>query len=76
MVVNFSFSNNENEKYFTVSGGHNEIVEDNCLDSNLQVIHDSLFMSLIQGEFQEDIDFCNIPRDIIIRCFGGITNLK
>ena len=54
MVVNFPFSNNENEKYFTVTGGHNEIVEDNCLDSKLQVIHDSLFMShislLIQPE--------------------------
>ena len=47
MVVNFPFSNNENEKYFTVTGGHNEIVEDNCLDSKLQVFHDSLFMSHI-----------------------------
>ena len=41
-MINFFFSNNENEKYFTVSGGHEEIVEDNC---SSQVIHESSIMA-------------------------------
>ena len=30
MVIKLYFSNNENEKYFNVAGGHEQLAEDNC----------------------------------------------
>ena len=35
-----------------------------------------LSKSFSQGEFRENIDFCYVPRESIVRCFRGISNLK